>query len=137
MKTGILYATMDLFHYGHLEAINFCKRQCDRLIVAISTDEFNAEKGKKSMIPYWQRVEIVRNIKGVDEVIPEHCWGQKSSDIDKYNLDYIFVDKEWVGKIRYDLGFKSTDITIVPVPRTPGISSTQLKERLKNGNEIL
>jgi glycerol-3-phosphate cytidylyltransferase len=92
-------------------------------------------KGKKSTIPYWQRVEIVRNIKGVDEVIPEHCWGQKSSDIDKYSLDYIFVDKEWVEKIEYDLGFKAKDITIVPIPRTPGISSTMLKEKVKKRNK--
>lgn len=90
MKTVITYGTFDLFHVGHLRLLRRAKSLGDRLIVAVSTDDFNLIKGKKSIIPFEQRAEIVSNIKYVDLVIPEISWEQKLEDIKKYRVD-IFV----------------------------------------------
>ena len=73
----ITYGTFDMFHIGHLKLLQRLKGLGDELIVAVSTDEFNLQKGKKVMIPYAQRAEIVANIKCVDMVIPENSWEQK------------------------------------------------------------
>ena len=81
MKRVITYGTFDLFHIGHLKLLQRIKKLGDRLIVAVSTDEFNTLKGKKTIIPYEQRAEIVSNIKCVDLVIPENNWEQKIEDI--------------------------------------------------------
>lgn len=76
--TLITYGTFDMFHIGHLNLLNRLSNLGDRLIVAVSTDEFNALKGKKTLIPYDQRASIVAHIKGVDLVIPEYSWEQKN-----------------------------------------------------------
>ena len=87
MKKVITYGTFDLFHIGHLRLLQRVKNLGHHLTVAISTDEFNAIKGKKTLIPYQQRREIVENIKCVDQVIPETCWEQKEKDIKAFDID--------------------------------------------------
>ena len=76
-KVVLTYGTFDMFHVGHLNLLNRLKELGDTLIVGISTDEFNIVKGKKTLIPYDQRVKIVENIKCVDLVISEVDWNQK------------------------------------------------------------
>lgn len=126
-KTVITYGTFDLFHIGHLKLLQRLKSMGDRLIVAISTDEFNEGKGKKTMIPYEQRAEIVANIKCVDMVIPETSWEQKITDVQKYNVDVFAIGNDWEGKF----DFLKEYCDVVYLERTQGISSTQIKQTLK------
>ena len=77
MKKVITYGTFDLFHIGHLRLLQRVKNLGHYLTVAISTDGFNTIKGKRTLIPFEQRKEIVESIKYVDQVIPETCWEQK------------------------------------------------------------
>lgn len=127
-KTVITYGTFDLFHIGHLKLLQRIKNLGDRLIVAVSTDEFNTLKGKKTIIPYEQRAEIVANIKCVDLVIPENNWEQKIEDIKKYNVDIFSMGNDWEGKF----DFLKEHCEVVYLDRTEGISSTQLKQTLKS-----
>ncbi|MDN6290709.1 MAG: adenylyltransferase/cytidyltransferase family protein, partial [Tetragenococcus koreensis] len=80
-KTIITYGTFDMFHVGHLQLLRRLSEMGDRVVVAVSTDEFNLGKGKKTLIPYEQRAQIVGAIEYVDLVIPEESWEQKLSDV--------------------------------------------------------
>jgi len=127
-KTIITYGTFDMFHIGHLKLLQRLKGMADELIVAVSTDEFNTLKGKKVMISYANRAEIVENIKCVDMVIPEDNWEQKVSDIKKYNIDIFAMGDDWRGE--FDFLKKHCDV--VYLERTKDISTTQLKKSLTN-----
>lgn len=128
MKKVITYGTFDLFHIGHLNILKRAKELGDYLIVAVSSDSFNALKGKKCQISDHDRMEIVKAIRYVDEVIPETCWEQKRSDIIDNDVDIFVMGDDWEGKFD-DL----KDICqVVYLPRTEGISTTQLKEELAN-----
>jgi len=131
-KKVITYGTFDMFHVGHLELLKRVKSYGDELIVAVSTDEFNEIKGKKTIIPYNQRAEIVEAIKYVDKVIPEHHWEQKIEDIKKYNIDLFVMGDDWKGKF----DFLKEYCEVIYLPRTDGISSTALKETLKTISSI-
>jgi len=126
-KTIITYGTFDLFHIGHLKLLQRLKGFGDKLIVAVSTDEFNAIKGKKTIIPFKQRAEIVENIKCVDMVIAENNWKQKVEDIKKYKVDIFSIGDDWKG----EFDFLKEYCDVVYLDRTDGISSTQLKDTLK------
>jgi len=127
-KTVITYGTFDLFHIGHLRLLQRAKSLGNKLIVAVSTDEFNEIKGKKTIIPYEQRAEIVENIKCVDMVIPEKSWEQKTEDIKKYGVDVFVIGEDWRGKFDY----LKEICDVVYLPRTEGISTTQLKSIIKS-----
>lgn len=130
-KTVITYGTFDMFHIGHLNILKRLKEKGDRLIAAVSTDEFNAIKGKKPIIPFEQRIEIVRAIEYVDLAIPEENWEQKRTDIDKYGVDVFGIGEDWKGKFD-DLEDR---VEVVYLPRTGGISTTELKRVLSNFDE--
>jgi glycerol-3-phosphate cytidylyltransferase len=117
-----------MFHIGHLKLLQRLEKLADKLIVAISTDEFNKLKGKKVLIPYEQRAEIVKNIKCVDEVIPENNWDQKIDDIKKYNIDIFAMGDDWKGKFDYLEDY----CKVVYLQRTKNISTTKLKKSLGN-----
>ena len=117
-----------MFHIGHLRLLQRLKDMADELIVAVSTDEFNRGKGKKVMIPYEQRAEIVANIKCVDKVIPEESWEQKVDDIKKYNVDIFAIGDDWRG----EFDFLKEHCEVVYLERTKDISTTQLKKSLAN-----
>ncbi|HIM94406.1 MAG TPA: glycerol-3-phosphate cytidylyltransferase [Campylobacterales bacterium] len=131
-KTILTYGTYDMFHIGHLKLLKRLKSLGDKLIVAVSTDEFNEIKGKKTIIPYEQRAEIVEAIKYVDMVIPENNWEQKVTDIKKYNVDIFSMGHDWEGKFDELKEY----CEVVYLPRTEGISTTVLKEQLKQISEI-
>ena len=97
-RVVLTYGTFDMFHIGHLELLKRLKLLGDELIVAVSTDEFNEIKGKKTIIPYAQRANIVEAIRYVDRVIPEESWEQKVTDILKYNVDVFAMGHDWEGK---------------------------------------
>ncbi|WP_311950627.1 adenylyltransferase/cytidyltransferase family protein [Halomonas piscis] len=87
-KTVITYGTFDMFHVGHLNLLRRLSEMGDRVVVAVSTDEFNLSKNKKTLIPYDQRAQIVESIKYVDLVIPEERWEQKLSDVKDGGLKF-------------------------------------------------
>lgn len=128
MKKVITYGTFDLFHIGHLNILKRARDLGDYLIVAVSTDEFNALKGKICTYPYSERAEIVRAIKYVDEVIPENNWEQKISDIRDNGIDIFVMGNDWTGKF----DFLKEHCEVVYLPRTEGISTTEIKNGLKN-----
>lgn len=129
-KRVITYGTFDMFHIGHLNLLNRLAELGDELIVAVSTDEFNALKGKKTLIPYEQRAQIVRNIKCVSKVIPEESWEQKVEDVKRHKADIFAMGDDWDGKF----DFLGEFCEVVYLPRTENISSTELKVAL---NEFL
>ena len=132
-KVVITYGTFDLFHIGHLNLLKRAKSLGDYLIVGVSTDEFNEIKGKKSVFPYEHRAEIVRSIKYVDLVIPEKSWEQKIEDIKKYKVDIFVIGDDWKGRFDYLKEY----CEVIYLPRTRGISTTELKETLLRLSTIL
>ena len=123
LKTILTYGTFDLFHVGHVRLLQRLKALGDRLIVACSTDEFNAIKGKQTAIPYAHRVEVLDSCRYVDLVIPETDWAQKRDDVVKYNVDLFAMGDDWVGK--FDELRDLCDVLYLP--RTENISTTELK----------
>lgn len=133
MKRIVLtYGTFDMFHIGHLELLKRLKALGDILIVGVSTDEFNEIKGKKTIIPYAQRARIVEAIRYVDKVIPENNWEQKKEDIKKFNVITFAMGNDWEGKFDNLKEY----CEVVYLSRTEGISSTTLKEQLKQISKI-
>ncbi|NRQ48334.1 adenylyltransferase/cytidyltransferase family protein [Aeromicrobium stalagmiti] len=127
MTTVLTYGTFDLFHIGHLNLINRLAELGDRLVIGVSTDEFNAGKGKKSIVSYEDRARIVSSIKGVDLVVPETSWEQKVSDIKAHDVDVFAIGDDWRGK--FDELKELCDV--VYLSRTDGISSTEIKQMLR------
>ena len=125
-KIVLTYGTFDMFHIGHLNLLNRLKSLGDKLIVAVTTDEFNSIKGKKTLIPFEQRALIVQNIKCVDMVISEENWEQKIDDIKKYNVDIFAMGDDWQGKF----DFLKDYCEVIYLPRTQNISTTELKKEL-------
>ena len=125
-KIVLTYGTFDMFHIGHLNLLNRLKNLGSKLIVAVSTDEFNSIKGKKTLIPFEQRALIVQNIKCVDMVISEENWEQKIYDIKKYNVDIFAIGDDWQGKF----DFLKDYCEVIYLPRTQNISTTELKKEL-------
>lgn len=127
MKTVITYGTFDLFHIGHLNILKRAKELGDYLIVAVSSDGFNELKGKQCKIKDYDRMAIVEAIRYVDKVIPENSWDQKIEDVKEYNVDIFVMGDDWKGKFDYLEEY----CEVVYLPRTEGISTTQLKQELK------
>jgi glycerol-3-phosphate cytidylyltransferase len=123
----ITYATYDLLHNGHIRLLKRAKKLGDYLIVGLSTDEFNEQKGKDCLKPYKQRLAVMEAIKYVDKVIPEKNWEQKIKDIKKYKIDIFVMGDDWKGKF----DFLKKYCKVVYLKRTPDISTTLLKELLK------
>ena len=126
MKTIITYGTFDLFHYGHVRLFKRLKALGDKLIVAVSTDEFNAKKGKAAFFSYLQRSEIVEACQYVDMVIPETRWDQKAKDICRYDVSVFGMGDDWRGEFD-ELGLLCE---VVYLDRTGEISSSEIKNSL-------
>jgi len=128
MKRVITYGTFDLLHYGHINLLRRAKALGDYLIVAVSTDEFNwNEKHKKCYFTYEQRKALVEAVRYVDLVIPEESWDQKRSDVREYHVDTFVMGDDWKGKFDF---LKDEGVEVVYLPRTPEVSSTQIKQDL-------
>lgn len=135
MKRVITYGTFDLLHYGHINLLRRAKEMGDYLIVALSTDEFNwNEKHKKCYFSYEQRKQLLEAIRYVDLVIPEECWEQKELDCRKYHVNIFVMGDDWCGSFDF---LSSSGVDVIYLPRTPEISSTQIKADLGkyNGEE--
>lgn len=133
MKKIITYGTFDLLHYGHINLLRRAKALGDYLIVGLSTDEFNwNEKHKECYFTYEQRKQLLEAIRYVDLVIPEESWEQKSSDIKEFKADTFVIGDDWNGKF----DFLSDLCEVVYLPRTPEISTSQIKNELKDNQEV-
>ncbi|WP_299791136.1 adenylyltransferase/cytidyltransferase family protein [uncultured Shewanella sp.] len=130
MKTIITYGTFDLFHFGHVRLFQRLKALGDRLIVGVSTDEFNALKGKAAFFNYQQRAEIVAACRYVDLVIPESNWQQKQNDISNLKVDIFGMGSDWEGKF----DSLSALCRVVYLDRTGNISTTEIKSNLSQVN---
>ena len=124
MTTVITYGTYDLFHIGHLRLLQRLRGLGDRLVVGVSTDEFNALKGKKTIVPYAHRADIVASIREVDAVFPEQHWEQKRDDIVREKADIFAMGDDWVGRFD-DL---SDLCKVVYLPRTRDVSTTEIRQ---------
>lgn len=131
---GYTSGVYDLFHIGHLNLLKNAKGLCDKLIVGVTSDELVSYKNKKAVIPHPERMEIVRNIKHVDAVVPQN-------DMDKFAMwerlkfDIMFVGDDWFKTEKWkelDRKFQEVGVKIVYFPYTQGTSSTLINETLKN-----
>lgn len=132
MRRVITYGTFDLLHYGHINILRRAKELGDYLIVALSTDEFNKnEKNKICYFNYEQRKQLLEAIRYVDLVIPETCWEQKRRDIHEYHIDTFVMGDDWKGSFDFlKEEKKGGGVEVYYLPRTPEISSTQIKNDL-------
>ena len=133
MVIGYTSGVYDLFHIGHLNLLKNAKSLCDKLVVGVTSDELVSYKNKKSVIPHSERIEIVRNIKCVDAVVPQN-------DMDKFKMwerlkfDIMFVGDDWFETDKWrdlDEQFKKVGVKIIYFPYTKGVSSTVINETLK------
>ena len=128
MKRVITYGTFDLLHYGHINLLKRAREQGDYLVVALSTDEFNwNEKQKKCYFSYEQRKQLLEAVRYVDLVIPEESWEQKRTNVHEYHIDTFVMGDDWEGKFDF---LKEEGVEVVYLPRTPEISTTQIKQEL-------
>lgn len=130
MKKVLTYGTYDLIHWGHIRLLKRAKELGDYLIVAVSTDEFNAIKHKDAYHSYENRKLVLEAIRYVDEVIPENDWGQKIRDVQAHDVDVFVMGDDWAGE--FDELKDYCDV--VYLPRTDGISTTKIKKDLFSAN---
>ena len=133
MIIGYTAGVYDLFHIGHLNLLKNAKGMCDKLIVGVTTDNLVAYKGKQAMIPFEDRLEIVRSIRYVDAVVPQDDM-DKLTMCKKLGASYMFVGDDWYGTDKwkqYEEEFAREGIKIIYFPYTKGISSTKITEALK------
>lgn len=127
-RTVLTYGTFDLFHPGHVQLLKRARELGSRLVVGLSTDEFNARKGKKSVMCFEDRKAVLEACRYVDEVIAENDWLQKVPDAIRLNADVFTMGDDWVGKF----DFMSEHCTVIYLSRTPDISTTQIKQRMNS-----
>jgi choline-phosphate cytidylyltransferase/glycerol-3-phosphate cytidylyltransferase len=129
----LTYGTFDLLHYGHVRLLRRAAQLGDYLVLALSTDEFNAGKGKKSFYSYEVRREMLESIRYVDLVIPEYSWEQKVTDIKEYGIDVVVMGGDWAGSDRFE--YLKDYCEVVYLDRTEGISTTQVKANLSTNSK--
>ena len=128
MRRVLTYGTYDLLHYGHIRLLKRAKALGDYLIVALSTEEFNELKGKKTYHNYETRKEMLEAIRYVDLVIPEENWEQKADDVKKYDVDVVVMGGDWAGSDRFEYLREYCEVEYLD--RTDGISTTKIKKDL-------
>lgn len=126
-KTVLTYGTFDLLHFGHLELLRRLRNLGDRIIVGLSTDEFNSMKNKECVMTYEKRKHLLEILSYVDLVIPESDWDQKVDDVKNNDVDLFVMGDDWKGKF----DFLKEHCEVLYLPRTDGISTTKLKTLLK------
>ena len=133
MIIGYTTGVFDLFHVGHLNLFKNAKGMCDKLIVGVTVDELVAYKGKKAMIPFEDRIELVRSCKYVDAAVPQYDM-DKLSACKKLGAKFLFVVDDWYGTEKwkdYEKEFADAGIRIVYFPYTRGVSSSQIQKALE------
>lgn len=140
MIIGYTSGVYDLFHIGHLNLLRNARAMCDKLVVGVTTDELVSYKNKKSVIPFEERLEIVRANKYVDAAIPQTSM-DKFEMWKKLRFDVMFVGDDWFASDKwkdFESQFQEVGVRIVYFPYTKGVSSTLLNDVLiKLRNEKL
>ena len=137
MIIGYTAGVFDLFHIGHLNLLRNAKGMCDKLIVGVTTDNLATYKGKYPVIPFSDRLEIVRSIRYVDAVVAQETM-DKLSMCQKLKANIMFVGDDWYGTDKwkgYEQEFMQNQIQIIYFPYTKGVSSTQISKALKTLRE--
>lgn len=132
MIIGYTAGVYDLFHIGHLNLLKNAKGMCDKLVVGVTTDDLVTYKGKRALIPFEDRIEIVRSIKYVDAAVPQYDM-DKLTACKKLGAQILFVGDDWYGSEKwadYEKEFKENGIRIVYFPYTKGVSSTIISKTL-------
>jgi len=132
MVIGYTTGVYDLFHIGHLNLLKNAKGMCDKLIVGVTVDELVSYKGKQAMIPFEDRIEIVRSCKYVDAAVPQYDM-DKLTACKKLGAKIMFVGDDWYGTEKwrnYEKQFEEEGIKIIYFPYTKGTSSTQIRKAL-------
>lgn len=119
----LTYGTFDLFHPGHVQLLKRARELGSRLVVGLSTDEFNAKKGKRSVMSYEDRKTVLASCRYVDEVFAEEDWSQKLDDARRWGADVFVMGDDWAG--RFD--FMQEVCKVVYLARTEGVSTTEIK----------
>ncbi|MBR0221269.1 MAG: adenylyltransferase/cytidyltransferase family protein [Synergistaceae bacterium] len=133
MLIGYTAGVYDLFHVGHLNLLKNAKGLCDKLIVGVTVDDLVEYKGKRAMIPFADRIEIVRSIKYVDAAVPQYDM-DKLAACKKLGAKILFVGDDWYGTEKwrdYEAEFAKHEIKIIYFPYTQGVSSTKIAQALK------
>ncbi len=133
MITVLTYGTFDLLHRGHVRILQRARAMGDRLVVGVSTDEFNITKHKQAVYPLADRMEIVAALRCVSEVFPESSWDQKPGDVAHYNAEILVVGDDWRGSKEF-AGLEKF-CKVVYLPRTEGISTSEIKRVLARKGE--
>lgn len=134
MVIGYTTGVFDLFHVGHVNVLRNAKSMCDRLIVGVTVDELVAYKNKKSVIPFQERIEIVRACKYVDLAVPQMTM-DKLDALDRYKFDIMFVGDDWYKTDKwadFESDFTNRGVRIIYFPYTKSTSSTLINETLKS-----
>jgi glycerol-3-phosphate cytidylyltransferase len=129
MRTILTYGTFDVVHIGHINLLRRARELGDRLIVGLSSDEFNSKKHKSSLLDYDNRKAVLEAIRYVDFVFPEITWEQKIDDVKKYGVTTFVIGDDWTGKF----DFLSEYCEVTYLSRTADISSTLIKQSLIGG----
>lgn len=127
-KVIITYGTFDLFHVGHVRLLQRARMLGDRLVVGLSSDEFNRVKGKSAFFTFDERKEILMACRFVDEVFSENSWDQKEDDIRKYNASIFVMGSDWTGKFDY----LQRICEVIYLDRTEEVSSSSIKRALRS-----
>ncbi len=126
----LTYGTFDLFHPGHVHLLKRARELGSRLVVGLSTDEFNAKKGKQSVMRYEDRKTVLESCRYVDEVFAEEDWSQKLSDAQRLGADVFVMGDDWAGKF----DFMEQACNVVYLARTEGVSTTEIKASVQGLN---
>jgi len=132
MIIGYTTGVYDLLHVGHLNLLRNAKAMCDKLIVGVTVDELVAYKNKRAVIPFEERIELVRSLKFVDVAVPQTSM-DKMDAYDRYAFNLMFVGDDWYKDEKwknYEQQFKSVEVRIIYFPYTKGTSSTLINETL-------
>lgn len=124
----LTYGTFDLFHPGHVQLLKRARELGSRLVVGLSTDEFNAKKGKRSVMSYEDRKTVLESCRYVDEVFAEEDWSQKLGDAYRVGADVFVMGDDWAGKF----DFMQEACSVVYLSRTEGVSTTEIKASVQS-----
>jgi len=133
MIIGYTSGVYDLFHIGHLNLLKNAKGMCDKLVVGVTTDDLSLYKGKKPLIPFEDRLEIIRSIRYVDSVVPQETMN-KAEMCKKLKASLLFVGDDWYDTPKWktiEAELSEIGIKVVYFPYTKGVSSTIISEALK------
>ena len=141
MIIGYTAGVYDLFHMGHLNLLKNAKGMCDKLVVGVTVDELVKYKGKQAMIPFDERIEIVRSCKYVDAAVPQYDM-DKLTMCKKLGAKILFVGDDWYNTEKwnkYEEEFKKAGIKIIYFPYTKSISSTKIRDTLQHsrGSDLM